>query len=117
MKRQAHQNKLEEVHNPIAADPARPAEAYQAGDPRQALIKAMKSNMLATYGHDLPAEEFAYDADAIISWLAEEGFVVAKAAGRQIELTHDTLIGPIRFDAGIYRIQRVARDPDEKPAF
>jgi hypothetical protein len=53
----------------------------------------------------------------IIARLAVEGYVIGEATGRQIELRHDTLIGPIRFDAGTYRIQRVARDPDEGPAF
>ncbi len=107
----------EVVRNDIVADPARPAKGYQNRCPREALISAMKSNMLATYGHDLPAEDFAYDADAIIAWLAEGGFEVVEAAGQKIDLQHDSLIGPIRFDAGTYRIQRVARDPDAAPAF
>lgn len=33
--------------------------------------------------------------------------VIFKQRGRQITLAHDTIIGPIRFDAGTYRIQRM----------
>lgn len=85
--------------------------------PREALIRVLKSVALGDFGHDLPDAEFYCDADMIIARLAAAGYVIGEAAGRQIELHFDTLIGPIRFDAGTYRMQRVARDPDEQPAF
>ena len=90
---------------------------HQHQDPRQALIKVLKGVALGDFGHDLPDAEFYCDADMIITRLAAEGIVIGEAVGRQVELAHDTLIGPIRFDAGTYRIQHVARDPDEQPAF
>lgn len=77
-------------------------------DPRQALIEVLKGVAL----DDLPDAEFYCDANMIIARLAGEGYVIGEAAGQQIQLSHNMLIEPLRFDAGTYRIQRVACDPD-----
>jgi hypothetical protein len=79
----------------------------QARTPRDALIKVLGDIMAGDFGHTLPDSEFWADVDRIIARLADEGFVIAEAEGRQITLAFDRLIGPIRFDAGTYRILRV----------